>query len=42
MEDGEVIETGSHDELVADEGAYAGLWASQTDEGGRSVASADD
>jgi len=42
MEDGEIIETGTHDELVADEGAYAGLWASQTDESDQSVASADD
>jgi len=43
MEDGEVIETGTHSGLVDDDGAYAGLWASQTD-GSRSggVAAADD
>jgi ABC-type multidrug transport system fused ATPase/permease subunit len=43
MEDGEVIETGTHSGLVDDDGAYAGLWASQTDSsrsGG--VAAADD
>lgn len=31
MDEGEVIETGTHDELVAVDGEYAGLWASQTD-----------
>jgi len=43
MEDGEVIETGTHSRLVDSGGSYAGLWASQTD-GDRSagVASADD
>jgi len=43
MEDGEVIETGTHSGLVDDDGAYAGLWASQTDGShARGVASADD
>ncbi|WP_123534051.1 ABC transporter ATP-binding protein [Halosimplex salinum] len=43
MEDGEVIETGTHEELVAESGAYAGLWASQTDDGdARGVVGADD
>ncbi|MFB6139213.1 MAG: ABC transporter ATP-binding protein [Halosimplex sp.] len=43
MEDGEVIETGTHDDLVDRDGAYAGLWASQTDESGaRGLAGADD
>ncbi|QLH83499.1 ABC transporter ATP-binding protein [Halosimplex pelagicum] len=32
MDEGEVIETGTHEELVDRGGAYAGLWASQTDE----------
>ncbi|MFC7138315.1 ABC transporter ATP-binding protein [Halosimplex aquaticum] len=43
MDDGEVIETGCHDDLVDHGGAYAGLWASQTDEGNAAgVAGADD
>jgi len=43
MEDGEVIETGTHSGLVDDDGAYAGLWASQTDASrARGVAGADD
>jgi ATP-binding cassette subfamily B protein len=43
MEDGEVIETGTHDQLVDDDGAYAGLWASQTDDSRPAgVAGADD
>ncbi|WP_459193919.1 ABC transporter ATP-binding protein [Halosimplex sp. J119] len=43
MEDGEVIETGSHDDLVDYGGAYAGLWASQTDDSpATGVAGADD
>jgi ATP-binding cassette subfamily B protein len=43
MEDGEVIETGTHSGLVDDEGAFAGLWASQTDgTHARGVAGADD
>jgi ATP-binding cassette subfamily B protein len=31
MEDGEIHETGSHAELVAEDGIYAGLWESQSD-----------
>jgi ATP-binding cassette subfamily B protein len=31
MEDGEIIETGTHDDLVAARGSYADLWASQSD-----------
>ncbi len=31
MNDGNVIETGTHDELVAADGTYADLWASQAD-----------
>jgi len=42
MEDGEVIETGTHEELVGEEGAYAGLWESQTGPASAPVASADD
>jgi ABC-type multidrug transport system fused ATPase/permease subunit len=43
MEDGEVIETGTHSGLVDQEGACAGLWASQTDGSqARGVAGADD
>ncbi|ELY27136.1 ABC transporter [Natrialba magadii ATCC 43099] len=36
MDDGEVIETGTHEELVAASGTYADLWTSQTsnDDGG--------
>ena len=32
MDDGEIIEQGSHDELLATNGAYAGLWNTQVDE----------
>jgi len=32
MEDGEVTETGTHDDLLALEGEYATLWAAQADE----------
>jgi len=42
MADGDVIETGTHDDLVAAEGAYAGLWESQTDANTTVVAGADD
>jgi ATP-binding cassette subfamily B protein len=42
MEDGEIIETGSHDDLVDHGSAYANLWASQTDESDAPVAGADD
>ncbi|WP_135363372.1 ABC transporter ATP-binding protein [Halosimplex halophilum] len=43
MDDGEVIETGTHEELVDEGGAYAGLWASQTDENAaKSPVGADD
>jgi len=31
MDEGEIIETGSHDELVAVDGKYADLWATQAD-----------
>ena len=31
MEDGEIIETGSHGELLEDSGKYAHLWTSQSD-----------
>jgi ABC-type multidrug transport system fused ATPase/permease subunit len=33
VEDGRVVELGSHDELLAAGGSYAGLWASWTSEG---------
>jgi ATP-binding cassette subfamily B protein len=33
MDDGEIIERGTHDELVTESGAYADLWAAQIDEG---------
>ncbi|ELZ15406.1 xenobiotic-transporting ATPase [Haloterrigena salina JCM 13891] len=43
MEDGDVIETGTHRELVEDGGAYADLWASQTGDGEEAeAAEADD
>jgi ATP-binding cassette, subfamily B, bacterial len=32
LEDGLIVESGTHDELVAREGAYAGLWRLQTGE----------
>ncbi|WP_276253034.1 ABC transporter ATP-binding protein [Halomontanus rarus] len=31
MDDGEIIETGCHDDLVETEGTYADLWATQSD-----------
>ncbi|MFB6219197.1 MAG: ABC transporter ATP-binding protein, partial [Halobacteriaceae archaeon] len=31
MDDGEIVETGTHDELVEAGGDYADLWASQSD-----------
>lgn len=30
MDEGEIAEMGTHDELVADQGMYAGLWATQS------------
>ena len=43
MDDGHVIEDGSHDELVAEGGAYAELWKAQSDdEYERPIAPADD
>jgi ATP-binding cassette subfamily B protein len=32
MDDGEIIEQGSHDDLLATNGAYADLWRVQVDE----------
>jgi len=32
MDDGEVIEQGTHDELVGSSGAYADLWGAQVDD----------
>ena len=37
MDDGEVIETGTHEELVAASGTYADLWTSQTSDGDQSL-----
>jgi ATP-binding cassette subfamily B protein len=34
MDDGEVVESGSHDELLDADGNYASLWAAQADEAG--------
>ena len=31
MDDGEIVEEGTHDTLLADEGPYAELWEAQTD-----------
>jgi ATP-binding cassette subfamily B protein len=42
MEDGEVIETGSHTDLLDDHGTYADLWAKQADMTAPAAASADD
>ncbi|MBX0293455.1 ABC transporter ATP-binding protein [Haloarcula nitratireducens] len=33
MDDGEIVERGSHDDLLASEGDYADLWRAQADEG---------
>jgi ATP-binding cassette subfamily B protein len=41
MEDGGIIEDGTHDELLAEGGKYADLWASQAD-AGPDVSAADD
>jgi ABC-type multidrug transport system fused ATPase/permease subunit len=32
VEDGEVAELGSHDELLAQDGSYAALWSAWTDQ----------
>jgi ATP-binding cassette subfamily B protein len=34
MDDGRIVEKGPHDDLVSDNGTYAGLWAAQADERG--------
>jgi ATP-binding cassette subfamily B protein len=41
MDEGELVESGSHDELLDVEGEYAALWEAQADET-RSRAVADD
>jgi len=41
MEDGEIVETGPHEELVAADGDYADLWTAQT-EVGASLGTSDD
>jgi ABC-type multidrug transport system fused ATPase/permease subunit len=42
MEDGEIIETGSHTDLLDDRGTYADLWAKQADMTAPASATADD
>ncbi|MFB6178343.1 MAG: ABC transporter ATP-binding protein [Halorientalis sp.] len=41
LDDGEIVETGTHDELLASDGEYAGLWTAQA-ELGDSTAVGDD
>ncbi|WP_432477168.1 ABC transporter ATP-binding protein [Nocardioides sp. GXQ0305] len=41
LDAGRVVEAGTHDELVADGGAYAALWAVQTGEAAEPVAAVD-
>jgi len=38
MDDGEIAELGTHQELVADDGIYADLWATQADAAGEPLA----
>jgi ATP-binding cassette subfamily B protein len=42
MDDGEIVESGTHAELLAVGGDYADLWSAQADQEGSGPVTADD